>query len=88
MSLKTSSFRPIRSAPKTGEPILLSLNPPLDTNDIVGWCVTRLLKVVVGWWNDYQWVGGFCEEGSADTGGNSTPFQISLNPVAWQPLPE
>lgn len=84
---EASQWRPMDTAPKTGEPVLLKLEPPLNTGDCVGWVTPGELRVVVGWWSDPGWECGMCEEGSADSEGISSPFPITLKPAAWMPLP-
>lgn len=88
-----SEWRSIDSAPRDGTPILLYLDPPLLTNDVIGWAPMHSLRVVVGWANDtfrgkVEWNCGFCEDGTADTEGYSMAFMIGVQAVAWQPLPE
>jgi hypothetical protein len=85
-------WRPIETAPKDGAPVLLWLNPPLDTNCIVGYAIPGTLSVVVGWasdtWRGYtEWNCGFCEDGTADTEGYSCALMIAVYPTHWMPLP-
>ena len=85
-------WRSMDTAPKNGDPVLLFLDPPLDTNYVVGWAARKTMQIVVGWasdtWRDKtEWHCGFCEEGTADTDGYSSAYMIGVNPVAWMPLP-
>lgn len=84
-------WQPIETAPKNGEVVLLFLNPAVNTSDCVGYSVPDKLQIVAGWatdtWRDMvEWNCGLCEEGSADTEGYSSPFQITLKPTHWMPL--
>jgi hypothetical protein len=88
------TWKPIDTAPADGKPIVLFLDPPVNTNDIVGYATVDSLSVVVGWNTGTQyrdgsieWVCGLCDEGSADTEGYSTPYMIRVQPTHWMPLP-
>ncbi len=89
------TWQPISTAPM-GKPILLFLNPPLETSDAVGWMPDRELNIVVGWGevtryrdgDEAHFTCGICEEGSADTEGHSSPFLMRVSATHWQPLPE
>lgn len=90
-------WQPIETAPRNGKPVLLFLNPPLDTNSVCGWVTVGLLDIVVGWadgFGEYRdpnfgnWHSGFCEEGSADTEGYSSAIMLPVYPTHWKPLPE
>lgn len=86
------TWQPIETAPTDGTPVLLYLSPPLNTNEAVGWCAKGEMHVVVGWAEDtyrdvIKWCCGFCEEGTADTEGFSTPFMMTVTPTHWMPLP-
>ena len=83
-------WKPMESAPLTGEPVLLKLDPPLNTRDAVGWMTPALLHVVVGWWGGpgCEWGCGICEEGSADSEGFSSPIPINIHPAAWMEIPK
>lgn len=90
-----TQWQPISTAPADGKPILLFIDPPVDTNLMIGWATAKELSIVVGWntgarYSDdsIQWVCGLCDEGSADTDGNSTPLMIGVRPTHWMPLPE
>lgn len=88
-----SEWQPIETAPTNGDPILLWLDPPLNTNDALGYSVPGELQVVVGWVEGtyyggaLKWAAGFCEEGSADTEGHAPVFLLGVNPTHWMPLP-
>jgi hypothetical protein len=86
--MNTQSWQPIGTAPQDGTPILLLLDPPVNTNDMIGWCREMHLPVVIGWWSiSGTWECGLCEEGSADTEGYSVPLQITVSPTRWMPVP-
>lgn len=93
---ETEGWRPIETAPKDGTPVLLFLNPALDTNYLCGWIPQKHLTIVVGWAEGYgeytdgsylEWKCGFCEDGSADTEGFSSPIPTTVYPSRWMPLP-
>lgn len=85
-------WQPIETAPKDGTPILLWLNPPLETSSACGYAVPGILNVVVGWASDnwrrgVDWECGFCEEGAADTNGSGPVLMLKVDPTHWMPLP-
>ena len=84
---QTTKWQRMETAPKNGEPILLFLDPPLDTNDAVGWATPEVMHQVVGWWDGRDWICGFCTEGTADSFGFSSPLPMPVKAVRWMPLP-
>lgn len=88
-------WQPIETASAKGEPVLLYLRDPIDSNGVVGWASFDDLYIVVGWntgdrFSDgtLAWQCGFCDEGSADTEGRSSSYMIDITPTHWMPLPE
>lgn len=81
-------WQPILTAPMNGTPILVYLPIPIDTNFVCGYASVEKISIVVAWWDGSGWHSGFCDEGSADTEGFSSPVMIALQPSHWMPLPE
>lgn len=79
-------WRDIASAPKDGTPILLYIEP-VDEGYLLGWNPARLITQVIGWWEYWGWTSHLMEEGTADTEGHSSPYQITIRPLFWMPLP-
>lgn len=87
-------WRPIETAPKDGRLVLLAINPPLNSNNILGWWQEDVLPVVMGRWNDDTWAvdmskwdSVFMEEGAADSEGRSFALCLRVRPTHWMPLP-
>lgn len=89
-----TEWRPIATAPRDGTPVLLYLDPPVDTSAIIGDFGTAEICVVVGWpTTSYDnprkmvWGCGFCEEGAADSYGVSSALEYAVTASHWMPLP-
>jgi hypothetical protein len=84
---KSSLWLPIESAPKDGTMILLAIEP-VDEGYLLGWNPERLITQIIGWWGYSEWTSHLMEEGTADTEGHSSAYQIKIKPTHWQPLPD
>ena len=86
-----SEWQPIVTAPKTGEPILLLLPDPIESNDIAGYVPWGSSRWVMGWWDNPNWEICFMEEGAADTEGMFSYFFLTFPadyPTNWmRPAP-
>lgn len=80
-------WQDIETAPKDGTAVLLYI-VPIEEGYLLGWNPERTITHVIGWWSHSGWTSHLMEEGTADTEGNSWPYQITLQPTHWMPLPE
>lgn len=87
-----SEWRPIKTAPRDGTPVLLGYS--IESNDVHGYAPWDVCPVVIGWWSDgYDkgWVICFMRDGSADSYGVSSQFfQVvpEKSVKEWMPLPD
>jgi hypothetical protein len=91
--MSSARWRPIETAPTSGRPVLLFLDPPLSSSCLAGYAVPGELTMVVGWARDsysgyYEWNCGACDEGTADTEGYSFALPVAVTPTHWMPLPD
>jgi hypothetical protein len=80
-------WQPIETAPRGDTMILLAIEP-VDEGYLLGWNPAREIKIVIGWWGYSGWTSHLMEEGTADTEGYSSPYQITIRPTHWMPLPK
>ena len=79
------------TAPRTGEPVLLELETPIDTRHqrrsrLVS---AAQLDVVIGWSTPYGgWECCFLQEDTGDTYGHADVLCIGVKPTGWMPLPK
>ena len=89
-----NAWQPMETAPQGVEPLLLALSHPFHSNDVHGYAPWEEIRVVIGWrdvsgYSDdsTRWMCCFMEDGTADTEGYSSQFFMSIEPLAWMPLP-
>ena len=79
-------WQPIETAPNNGTRILLCLSEGIETCDVIGWQPDRTIRMVIGWADDnyrdgVEWRCDLGEEGSADTEGRFSTFNVLIFPV-------
>lgn len=84
-----ADWRPIKTAPKDGSPMLMWLATPISRNRSVEGITAN---TAIGFWLEGGWKSIECEDcgamGSTLTGWMNDWQWIDINPTHWMPLPE
>lgn len=83
-----SGWQPIETAPKDGEPILLTTGSPIKSYDLAGYVPFKEIGVIIGWWCGTHWESCFGETHDSGCPTCGSWFEYPLvRPTHWMRLP-